>query len=647
MYLYGSVFVSRKWCFLTVLMFCVFGFSLTAQSNVSVPVHNEIYYVLEMAQMKGLLSPLPGAKPYTKKQILEAIDTIFNTDTGGVLSEKERDILQRSARAFRRDDPGLNWQRGTYSFAKETPRMKIPITGEVGAGIQVSFSGGVFAEGKDPVWGADNLFTLYTNGDVGEHFSYRFNFLGFLTRASRDILGNDYLNYYEGFERDKNGNYEKGYINEYITTYSEPLAFFPYTYRKTWDGFVVEPGEISATGLNPWPQHFAIAPMLLGEMDGAFFDEVITWRFGRLRREWGGMDHGHSLVFNSTAQPFMALEATFKPASWFSFSALTGSLEYNYDKDMKLSAWNEQNNFSIEVVELNYKNRFHLDFGSTAVWPNRFQLGYPFPVKNNFLYQDALGDLDNMGFFFNIKGQRPGLGKIWFSAFLDEIDPDIKQLSKFFEMDRKMYATQAGAKAVIPGLPFSSISLIYTKIEPYTYTHNRNYVPWNNNTYDGKPMPMETAYMNAGVGLGYYLPPNSDELLIRFDTMPALNTTSFFQYQMIVHGAAHGPHSVDGSSYSSELDPNDRNENLVLRKFFLRDGAYNWQHIFMIGGEHTITKFRVPLRVFAKTGVVYSFYTDIDGKPNSGQAFDYKYIDTPVYPKTTEFILTLGMRIYM
>jgi hypothetical protein len=377
---------------------------------------------------------------------------------------------------------------------------------------------------------------------------------------------------------------------------------------------------------------------------------MLTWRFGRLRHDWASMSDGRSLIFNGAAQPFMAIEASFRPTYWFGFSALTGSLEFSFDKrHLKESAWTEQNNFSIEMLELNYKYRFHFDLGSTAVWPKRFELGYIFPIKNNFLYQDGIGDFDNMGFFFDMAYQYPGYGKFWISFFADEIDPGtaVKQYSRFFEYDRMMYATQAGVKALIPGLPFSSITLSYTKIEPYAYTHNRIFVPWYNTTYDGEAMPVEQAYTNAGEGIGYYLPPNSDELLIRFDTMPALNTLSFFQYQLIRHGAVHGPHAVDGSSFMSELDTKGRDDKDVLKKFFLRDGAYQWQHILMIGAEHTLTKFRTPLRLFAKTGVVFSFYTDIDGDANSGSAFDYRVIDTPVYPQSTEFILTLGVRIYM
>jgi hypothetical protein len=116
---------------------------------------------------------------------------------------------------------------------------------------------------------------------------------------------------------------------------------------------------------------------------------------------------------------------------------------------------------------------------------------------------------------------------------------------------------------------------------------------------------------------------------------------------MIRHGATHGPHAVDGSSLESELDPLGRMEKSVLEKFFLRDGAYQWQHIFMIGAEHRINTFTVPLRVFVKTGIVYSFYTDIDGDANSGTEYSYRVVDTEIYPQTTEFILTLGLRIFL
>jgi hypothetical protein len=625
-----------------LVWFCA-SLPLGAQSHGSVPLDHEIYYVLEQAQMLGLCGPLPHAKPYTQAQILEAVDIILNADTG-ILSGTERDILQKAYRTYQKHEPGLDWGRGNYTFRVQIPKKDTSFSGDVGIGAQIGFSGAYYAgTGADNFeWGADNKISAYTNGDVGEHFSYRFHFMGHITRAPRTELG-PYHTYYENFSDTP----EKGYIDREVTMYSQPLAFFPYTYRKTWDGFVVFPRDISANGLRNWPDELAISPMILSELSGVLLGDTLSWRFGRLRREWAGMSEGRSLIFNGAAQPFMAVEASFTPASWLSFSTLTGVLEYFNERDLKVSAWTMQNAFSIELLEFNYKNFFHFDTGTTVIWPKRFELGYLFPINGNFLYQDSIGDFDNMGFFIDIKGQYPGLGKIWFSFFADEIDPDITYASEFFQMDRKMYAFQGGLSAPLPKLPFASISLSYTKIEPYCYTHNRIFVPWYNTEYNNETLPMETSYITNGESLGYYLPPNSDELLLRFQLMPRVNTLSFFQYQMIRHGAAHGPHAVDGSSFASELDPDGRNDKDILRKFFLADGAYQWQHIFMLGAEHTLEKIAVPLRLFGKFGVVYSYYTDIDGSPNSGRAYSYSVVDTAEYPKNTGVILTLGFRLYL
>jgi hypothetical protein len=85
----------------------------------------------------------------------------------------------------------------------------------------------------------------------------------------------------------------------------------------------------------------------------------------------------------------------------------------------------------------------------------------------------------------------------------------------------------------------------------------------------------------------------------------------------------------------------------VLKKFFLKDGAYQWQHILMLGAEHTLEKTTVPLRVFGSFGFVFSYYTDIEGPANSGQASSFSIVDTLDYPKTTGVILSVGLRIYM
>jgi hypothetical protein len=349
------------------------------------------------------------------------------------------------------------------------------------------------------------------------------------------------------------------------------------------------------------------------------------------------MANGSSLILNRSAQPFLALEATAKPFSWLNLSTLTGVLEYYDAESIKDSAESSQNAFSVGMVELNVKNYFHADFGSTVIWPKRFELGYLFPLADKYLYQNNIGDFDNLALFLNLKGQYPGIAGLWVSLFLDEINPE----SGIFQLDRAMFAYQAGTTVAFPVLPFGSLSLSYTKIEPYTYTHPKETVPWYGD------IAMETSYTNNGKSLGYYLPPNSDELKLRFEAMPEINTRVNAQYQMIRHGADFGPHAVDGSSLLSELDPSGRSEKAVLKKFFLQDGAYQWLHIIKGGAEHTFPiKNATPFQVFGEAGVVISYFTDIAGKANSGSAFSYSIIDTEVYPKSTGFILTLGIRIF-
>jgi hypothetical protein len=210
-----------------------------------------------------------------------------------------------------------------------------------------------------------------------------------------------------------------------------------------------------------------------------------------------------------------------------------------------------------------------------------------------------------------------------------------------------MYAFQFGTSLVVPWIPFASVLVSYTKNEPYNYTHDRTFVPWLNSEFEGRTLPTETAYVNNGESLGYYIPPNSDEILFRLQTMPTMHSMAHFQYQMIRRGATHGSSAVDGSHLLSELSPHDRKKDPVLRKFFLRDGAYQWQHIFRIGGEYSLSRVNIPIRVFGEAGVVYSYYTNIEGEANSGTASAYRKINTSVYPAATGFIASIGFRLYM
>jgi len=621
-------------------LFLFQGLLLFGQTHVSVPLNHDIYYLLDQAEARGLCSPLPAVKPYTRARIAAAIDEILAAEPGrfGGLSDAERKILEDVEAGFSDGESGFNVRKGKYRYSAQG-KTGVPFAMDVGIALESINSGAYSAEEEKPYFGTDTWGTLYVSGDAGKNFSFNVDFSAGAMRAGRTKLG-EYDTYATQLGMDEEDQ-DSGYKNERLDTYSQPLAYFPYTYQKRWDGFMFNLGEISASNMEKWPDSFSIAARMLSEMSGSIFDDMLLLRAGRFQREWGGMAPGSSLVFNAAARPFLGIEAIFNPIPWFSFSSITGVLEFDNSGGIVEPAKTFQNAYSLQQAEFNVGKYFHIDLGSSVIWSKRFELGYMFPLLSNFFYQNFIGDFDNMGVHLNLKGRYPGLGSVWFSFFADEIE--ISSISRAFELDRHMFAYQAGLQGLIPALPFASLAVSYTKIEPYTYTHTRNRMPWYGDSL------METAYINNGVSLGHYLPPNSDELKLRFDAHPLPKTAGFFQYQMIRHGADYGPHQVDGSSLVSELDPVGRSDKDSLRKNFLKDGAYQWMHIIKIGANHRFDS--LPLTIFGEAGVVHSYFTDIS------QAEYDKYNPTPTdgrplalpegnYPTSTVFILTLGFRVF-
>jgi hypothetical protein len=623
----------RKFILVLCILAVPFG-AVYPQSYTSVPIGDGIYQLIDLAVQRGLCAPLPGSKPYTRAAVLAAIDGILGADVGrGALNAAERAILAKEREKYAPKKSGPDLTRGAYFFDTRLFKSDIKFTADAGAEFETEFAQAVRTKGetnKGYNWGGDLWALAYLKGDIGSHFSYGLSASGGILRAKRGVAG-QYHTYYDGFKND-----DKQYADRVIETYSQPDAYFPFTYKKKWDSSVFYFDELNAGGYQAFPDKTAGAYALGGESAAAFFNDTLLLRAGRMEREWGAMSPGGSLVFNGSARPFLALEAQFQPLSWFSVSTLTGELEYYNQDGIKKSAWTSQNAFTITMLEFNIKNFLHIDFGDAVVWPKRLELGYPIPIVNSFFYQNNIGDFDNLAIFFNVKGNVSGIMSLWFSFFDDETELQ----SGMKTLDRTMFAFQGGALINVLPLPFAFIKITYTKIEPYCYTHNRNFVPWYND--DGGPM--ETAYLNNGVGIGYYLPPNSDEILVRFETMTKSASKIHFQYQLIRHGADFGPSAVDGSSYYSELDPDGRDEKPELKKYFLHDGAYQWFHILKAGAEHKLNK--LPVKVYGEAGVVFSYFTNIDGAANSGNTSPYRIVDEVPYTKTTDIIVTLGVKIF-
>jgi len=266
---------------------------------------------------------------------------------------------------------------------------------------------------------------------------------------------------------------------------------------------------------------------------------------------------------------------------------------------------------------------------SVVVFPKRPELGYYFPLASNFFYQNNVGDFDNLAMYADLEFRFSNI-KLWGSLFVDEMRPDTRD--KFFILNRNMYAYQGGIKSMISWLPFGSFTLRYTKIEPYCYTHEYTQTPWHR-------VPIDTAYLNDGQSLGSYLPPNSDELLVKMEAMPLWGLIANFQYQMIRHGADWGYRRVPGSSVWDKIVKGENTE-----KYFLRDGAYQWSHVIKLGFKYSLRTNNIPVAFFGETGLVVIRYTNSDVE--IGKEGNYAAIDNAVYRAGTHGILSLGFKIF-
>ena len=381
--------------------------------------------------------------------------------------------------------------------------------------------------------------------------------------------------------------------------------FFPWSYSKQWDGGVLSlrrSGDYFA-----WPVDPSLGGGFLVELNGAFFDRRLQLRLGRIRRDWGPESNGASLFINAHARPFAALEGTFSPLSWLGVSFLNGALEY-FRED---SEWPDRvpfvNMLSAAQVEFNPVKYVHFSLGGSAVW-----------------FRDI-----NMAAFSNLELRLPGMLKIWGSLFVDQLGSFPKDFSV---MSSNIYAYQAGVKTVMQWLPLAAFTLRYTKIEPYCYanTYNRG---------DDESISASSAFASGGESLGYYLPPNSDELLVRIESRLFPEVQAHIQFQMMRHGADYGDRPLPGSSLRDMLVDDDST------KFFLKDGVYRWDNVIKLGGSFNVMIGSMPLAIFAETGVVITRFT-VNGTAGNGNLADYESLNDEVYSGRNGFIFSVGFKLF-
>lgn len=628
-----------------IVLFLIYSFVLTsifAQTHDTIDLGDDVYTFLTIAQEKGYCK-LDNAKPYTESYVISKLQEINEN-----CNENEKEYATFYISRLEHKD-GLDLKK--LNIKIESNKENGSSSFNFGNTDEVFVSSGFYNKKQLNETGYEVFHNLEFFGDLGNYVSYRSTGYIGLTKMDLTQVGNDYSIGYWWYDKDwdkGNGLLEH---ERTINTYRN-YSVLPYSYKKKWDGSIYYLSNLSGSGLKGWPVVNSLGFGMYGDLRTEFFNNRINIGMSRIDREWAGMDDGSSLVLNKKAAPFLGLDATFKIVDCFSLSTLTGFLEFPNADYINHNAWylydeNEEdgrtkdyntvdsyffhNAFSIAMMNFDISN-LHIDFGSTCIWPKRFEAGYLYPLIDNVVYQNSVGDYDNLGLFGDIKGILPGIGSLWASLFLDEA---YSFHHNPFTKTRMMFAYQGGLKANIPLLPYTVLSLRYTKVEPYCYTHQAVKKQPYYNHY------LSESYTNNGTSLGYYLQPNSDELFVRVDSKPKVGLGLGLQYQFIRHGADYGSGQVRGSSIWSELPNGDREK---YYKYFLHDGAYEWSHIIAIDATYDFNKFKFPLQIFASAGYVYNYWTRSEGGMDTKTP--YHKINTAEYPTINGVVVTVGIKAF-
>ena len=82
-----SMKILKKFIFVTLILLSV---GLFAQQNLSVPLTDDAYFLLENASLRGIIPTLPSAKPYTLSFVLDNLSEVLESDK---LTESEQIIF--------------------------------------------------------------------------------------------------------------------------------------------------------------------------------------------------------------------------------------------------------------------------------------------------------------------------------------------------------------------------------------------------------------------------------------------------------------------------------------------------------------------------------------------------------------------------
>lgn len=627
---------------LFVLLLCFLVLApVSAAVHTSVPVDHEVYRILDVARIRGLIDNQIDVKPYSASRILHLLETIESQPEK--LSKSELLQIQQLIASL------------NASYGYEPSNLeKLLSTGYLRSydrdrGLGASF--GITVDSQQTVslskkgeYDSRNSIVAFLKSDIGSHVSFNMDFGLVLDKLNNSVfLPSEFTIPGEGF-----------YMR--LTEGGSPPSSIPFDKLNT-------------------------SLVLTPELSASFFDGDVLLRWGTIKRDWGpGLNN---LMLSADARSFDAIDIQLNLTSWFRYSVMNGSLgKFSLDdidgepflsdrygaKEDRLN-YRYNNNFSAHRVELDIGSDLTFAIYESTVWQKRFELSYLNPFTVYMFQQNSLGDIDDVFAGLDFSYTLPSKARIYGAMAMNEMNVVGNPIT-MLKAPRNMFAFQAGVVVPLPIGSFSSLTLQWTYIGPFVYTHypmrkltgtldasiptapitittdtgrtvtyngtdtitllakgpddvqtiNLDTAEWfSNGTYtltkDGRTMIekstdgkrfliyetyAETNYVNKGENLGYPLQPNSQEFLLQLDLGLPKGWTTKLQVK----------YQARSEQYGYSLD------QFML---YAIDDQYPekdfWNHVF----NHTLS-------------VLFSGTKKLDGMPISLTA-SYRFIADWVRPK--------------
>ena len=474
-----------------LILLCLPFMAFAAQYH-SLPVGHEAYRMIDAAEIRGIIPVLTDVKPYNVNLVRDILNKILESDK---FSSSEKNQVNRVLTEL--DSSYGNETTDGLSDLFKRGYLRSSVLNTTTIGGKASFD---FTMGKESVEDADKVIDArisgmaYINGDLFDFMSYDLNFKLNLDRIDvRAAIPTDLKINCDGF-----------YMNI----------------------FAAEDGSDRLTELPDPNKWFYLGIEHFSEISMSFKEEMFSARIGTVPRDWGPGYNNIGLA--GSARAFDGFEISFKPASWFNYSVIVGSLGLMSLDSVNGVEWPSENmdvkdgmyynNISMHRVELGIPMNMtflvgipvSMRFGiwESVIWRKRMELSYLSPLSIYMFAQNALGDYDNVLAGFDMTVTIEGIGQFYAALSMDELNN-----FKLFANPRNILAYQIGARFSPRILDFSELTVQATYIPAFYGSH---YVKAGSRIFED--LPYNGSYVNKGQNLGYPVNPDTIELLLDLHT---------------------------------------------------------------------------------------------------------------------------------